>query len=375
MTRCTKWDKVNPLPSLTLEEAKLFQFRLIDEITKVFPGGELLTRGDLGVVSGHGKPITTEKVEEVIANFFEADAALLVRGAGTRAIQLAMFSGLKTGEKLLIHEAPIYPTTQTSIEMMGITTITANFNNIKDLKLVIQNNPDIAGSLVQVTRQTPYDSYSLEEVIKTIREERQDLFIVTDDNYAVMKIPKIGSQLQGDLACFSLFKLLGPEGIGCIVGNKKYIDFLKGHQYSGGLQVQGHEALDALRGLVYAPVMLAIQAEVNEQLVRELHSGEIKGVKDAFLANAQSKVLIVELEKPIAKEVLKEAEKLGASPYPVGAESKYEMVPMFYRVSGTFLKFDSSLADYLIRINPLRSGSETVKRILAQAIANVERGE
>jgi hypothetical protein len=62
----------------------------------------------------------------------------------------------------------------------------------------------------------------------------------------------------------------------------------------------------------------------------------LKGVKDAFIVNAQSKVLLVEFTEPIAKKVLVEAEKLGAAPYPVGSESKYEFVPMFYRISGAF---------------------------------------
>ena len=96
---------------------------------------------------------------------------------------------------------------------------------------------------------------------------------------------------------------------------------------SGGMQTQGHEALDVLHGLVYAPVALAIQAQVNDTCVRRLVSGEIPEVKDAFLANAQSKVLLVEFREPIAEAVLREAEKLGAAPNPVGAESKYEMVP------------------------------------------------
>ena len=48
----------------------------------------------------------------------------------------------------------------------------------------------------------------------------------------------------------------------------------------------------------------------------------------------------LDVYKRQAEAVLKEAEKLGAAPNPVGAESKYEMVPMFYRVSGTFRKAD-----------------------------------
>ncbi len=52
-------------------------------------------------------------------------------------------------------------------------------------------------------------------------------------------------------------------------------------------------------------------------------------MKSAVIANAQSKVLIVEFHQPIAARVLEEAQKLGALPYPVGAESKYEIPPLF----------------------------------------------
>ena len=51
---------------------------------------------------------------------------------------------------------------------------------------------------------------------------------------------------------------------------KELIDRIYKMQYSGGSQVQGHEAMEALRGLIYAPVALAIQSEVNEELVRRL---------------------------------------------------------------------------------------------------------
>ena len=114
--------------------------------------------------------------------------------------------------------------------------------------------------------------------------------------------------------------------------------------------------------------MLAIQASVNDQLVHSLNNGAIKGVKKAYLANAQSKVLLVEFVKPIAEKVLHHANELGAAPHPVGAESKYEFAPMFYRVSGTFLSADPSLAKKMIRINPLRSGPETILRILNTSV-------
>ncbi len=82
-------------------------------------------------------------------------------------------------------------------------------------------------------------------------------------------------------------------------------------------------------------------------------------------------MLLVEFEKPIAKDVLAEAERFGAAPHPVGAESKYEFSPMFYRVSETFRAYNPAFETTMIRINPLRSGVNTILRILKQAVTNV----
>lgn len=362
--------KTYPLKSLSVGEATNKQFELIDEITKVFRGSEILTRGDLGVVPGLNQPKTTNKVEKVLGNYFNAEAAMLVRGAGTMAIRMALHATMNIGDTLLVHDAPIYPTTKVSIDTMGLKTIATDFNQLELLKKVLENE-DIGGVLVQITRQKPDDSYSAKEVIESIRQDFPTLPIITDDNYAVLKTPEIGSQMGATLACFSTFKLLGPEGIGCIVGDKKAIDKLKKENYSGGLQVQGHEAIDVLRGMIYAPVSLALSAQVLEEVQERLNAGEVEGVKKAYIANAQSKVILVELTDPIANAVLEEAEKLGAAPNPVGAESQYEFVPMFYRLSGTFRAADPDSTKTMIRINPMRAGSGTVIRILQQSIAAV----
>ena len=359
-----------PLQSISVEEAMQLQFKVIDCITREFPGHEILTRGDLGVVPGLNKPVTTMKAEKVIARIFDAEAAMLVRGAGTDAIADALYSVIKAGETLLVHTSPIYSTTKLTIDRQGLKTVAADFNDLADIKRVLGEHPEIKAALVQYTRQSMTDSYDMEEVIRTIKETR-NIPIVTDDNYAVMKTSKNGSQCGADLACFSTFKLQGPEGIGCIVGKKEYIDYLVKLNYSGGSQTQGHEALEVLRGMVYAPVALAIQAQVNDRLVQRLLGGELPGIKDAFLANAQSKVLLVEFEEPIAEQVLEEAEKLGAAPNPIGAESRYELVPMFYRVSGTFRATDPTITKRMIRINPMRSGDDTVIRILKEAMEKV----
>lgn len=361
-----------PLKSITIEEAALKQFKFVDCISQVFPGNELLSQGDLGVVPGLNKPETTDKVEKVLAKFFGTEAALLVRGAGTNAIRNALYRAIGPNKTIMIHDAPVYPTTQVSLDMLNIATIKVNFNDIEEVIKVI-NDKTFDGILIQLTRQKPDDAYDSEQLIQAIRKIHSEIPIVTDDNYAVMKIPKIGVEMGASLSCFSTFKLLGPEGIGCVVGKKTYIELLKKDSYSGGLQVQGHEALAVLRGLTYAPVALAISARTSQELYDRLNNGELEGIKSARIANAQSKVVLVEFEEAIAKKVLEQAKEFGAAPYPVGAESKYEIVPMFYRVSNTFLQYDLSYEEKMIRINPMRAGADTIIRILKQSIDKVEK--
>lgn len=360
-----------PLKSITIEEAKEKQFNLVDEITKEFSGTEFLSQGDLGVVPGLNKPTYAGKVERVLANFFHTEKALLVTGSGTGALRWGLTAMCEAGDSILVHNANIYPTTEVSINSMGLSIVRANFNDLQDIKNTLTNNTEIKAALVQYSRQAIEDSYDIKEVIDTIKSIK-NIPILTDDNYAVMKVSKIGVELGADMSGFSSFKLLGPEGVGIILGKAEYIDKIEKLNYSGGSKVQGWQAMDVLRGLIYAPVSLAIQADVAEQLVKELKNNTIPEIKDAFLANAQSKVLLVEFNEPIARAVLKEAEKRGGLPNPVGSESKYESIPLFYKVSGTFLKKNPSLIDTMIRINPNRAGVKTVVRILNESIDAVK---
>ncbi len=363
--------KTYPLNSISLEEAKQLQFHIVDTITKHFDGFEVLSTGDVGVVLGQNKPNYTRKVEAVFAEIFGAEAAVLVRGSGSGAIRLGLQSFMKSGGQILVHKAPVYPTTQNIFELMGLSTVEADFNNIDEIIRVINDNPSLNGVIVQQTRQKPDDSYDFAEVIQGIKAARSDLPILTDDNYAVFKTRHIGCQCGADLATFSAFKTLGPEGVGVIIGRRELIDRINALNYSGGSQVQGHEAMDTMRSIIYAPVALAIQSEVGEELVLRLNAGELPRVKGAFLANAQSKVLLVEFDSEIADAVLEQTAKLGAAAYPVGSESRYEFVPMMYRISGTFRAADPTLEKRMIRINPMRSGADTVIRILSTAISRL----
>lgn len=364
--------KTYPLESITIEEAMEKQFKLVDCIMHYFTGSESLTRGDLGVHQPENQPVTTKKAEKALAEFFGTEDAIFVRGSGTGAIRYGLAAMVKAGDTVLIHDAPAYSTTATSLEMFGIRTVKADFNDLSKIPEAFAKHPEISGAIVQYSRQRMEDSYDMKEVLDAIHVQK-DIPILTDDNYAVMKVRKIGAELGAELSCFSTFKLQGPEGIGCIVGKKQYIDRVRAMHYSGGCQTQGYEALEALRGMIYAPVMLAIMAKTGEEVLARLKAGEVKGVSDAFLANAQSKVLLIAFKEPIAKKVLAAAEQRGALPHPVGSESKYEVEPLFYRVSGTFLKTDPSLADHMIRVNPNRAGADTVIRILKESIREAKR--
>lgn len=357
--------EVYPLESISVEEALRLQFKMVDCASKYFTNNSSLTLGEVGISSG-GKPSETTLVEKTIADFFGQERCLLVRGAGTGAIQMALRSVLSSGSTLMVHDAPVYPTTIDTIESMGLRTEVVDYNTVSEGALRNANTSSDA-ALVQLTRQKPNDSYSYEEVVGILKSSL-GIPVVTDDNYAVMKVGRIGVEVGADLSCFSAFKLLGPVGVGVIVGGEEYVSKIEGMCYSGGSKVQGYEGLEVLRGMIYAPVALAHSAIECEKLVNYINGGALKGVKGAFIVNAQSRVVMVELENPNASEVISRASKFGANTYPVGAESKYEFLPMIYRASGTFVASDPERSKRLIRVNPMRSSAETVIHILQKAL-------
>lgn len=358
--------KTWPLQSLTMEQAQHKQFQLVDIICRHFPGSDFLKTGDLGLVSGLNQPQMTRRVEAVLADFFTAQATAMVQGAGTGAIRSGLTAMLKTGDSLLIHDAPLYPTTAVTAEQMGLQLISADFNQPSEVQKAIKlYHPKAA--LIQHTRQKMDDAYDLTEVISYFNY--YGLPSLADDNYAVMKVENIGCECGATLSTFSCFKLFGPPGVGVVVGDELTVNKVRQSMYSGGSQIQGFQAMEALRGMVFSPVLHAVQAQVNDSLVNKLNNGAIPEVKHAFIANMQSRVLLVEFHQPIAEQVLNTAHALGALSYPVGAESKYEIPPLFYRISGTLRQSDPTLELRMIRINPNRSGVQTVLNILRMSCA------
>lgn len=360
---------VYPLKQIKIAQAKEKQFAFVEEISKEFTGKEFLSLGDLGVVQPGNKPETTAKVERVLANFFHGEKAALVVGAGTGAIRYALSAMLPAGGNILVHKAPSYPTTLTTLKGLQANLIEVDFHNPFDIQKAFKEY-EIDAALIQISRQKPNDHYLACEVIQTIKDCK-DIPILTDDNYTIMRVPEIGVELGADISTFSAFKVLGPEGVGVVVGKAKWIDRIEEMNYSGGGKVQGWQAMECLRMFTYAPVALAIQAEVVEKAASMIQAKQHPKIKGAFVASAQSRILLVEFYDEIANAVLKEAEKLGAAPNPVGAESKYEILPMFYRVSGTFVKENPQAATSMIRINPMRSGADTIVRILMESVKRV----
>ncbi|KON86174.1 hypothetical protein AF332_04605 [Sporosarcina globispora] len=356
------------LPSLSILEAQEKQFKLVDRMSRYFKGKQFLSMGDLGVSPKYKRPEQTYLVERVMADFFEAEDCALVRGAGTGAIRTILSMLLSPGDEMFIHTAPVYTTTKETLRILGIKTVHADYNHLEEVITAIRGNQNPKVFYIQHARQQPTDHYQLAEVIKTVKEERPDLPIVVDDNYCALKTKGIGVELGADYSTFSGFKLLGPEGIAVIAGKKDAIERVHHYNYSGGGQVQGYEAMELLRMMTFAPVSLAIQNEQVEELCRRLNEGAVDGIRAAYMTNAQSKNVIVELEDPIAQGVISISDEHGAATHPVGAESKYEIIPMIYRVSGSFLEAQPELKEYGLRINPMKSGSSTIIGILEKVI-------
>lgn len=359
--------ETHPLATVAVEDAVARQFRLLECVAAHFEGQQLFS-ADAGVVPSLGRPHTTARVEAVLADFFAAEDAALVQGAGTGAIRAALEAAIAPGEPLLIHRAPVYRTTATTLRGLRAETVEADFNDPGELRAALASGR-FRWAYVQHTRQRLGDSYDPAEVLAACREA--GVRALVDDNYAALRVPRTGVELGADASCFSLFKLHGPEGVGAVVGGGDLVRRVREANYSGGGQVQGHQALDALRALTHVPVMWAVQSRVGEEVAARLSAGEVPGVAEARLANAQDRCVLARLTRPVAGELPAVAARFGAAAYPVGSNSRYEVAPLFYRLSSSSLDDAPELADWTVRINPMRAGADLVLDILRRALGEL----
>jgi len=340
--------------SSALEQATQMQFRLVDIMSKHLNGYEMLQAGDYGVAEPLHKPTFTVKVEKVLAEYFGAKEAILVRGAGTGAIRSALGAALNPGDRIIAHKAQLYPTTAVTIRMMGLEVVYADMNNLEELKEAI--NDTIKLVYIQSLPHKHTDKYTVKDVIGVVKSTKYDPLIMTDDCYVIFRGEKTGSgcELGADISAFSLFKLLGPEGIGLILGcterSVRIVEQVRKDNYSGGCQVQGPEAMEALRSLVYTPVALAITTLVRDEVVRRLNKGEVEGIKRAYKKAPGGGGFLVEFKEPIADKFNEACWKHGALPHPVGAESRYEVSVLISRAPERFMMEFPKLAGRVTRV-------------------------
>ena len=126
-----------PLQYISLDEAIEKQFKLIEIICKNINGRDILNLGDLGVEKTNNMPLRTRSVEKIIAEFFGGEDSFLVRGSGTNALRLSFIELLKNENQILVHDAPIYKTSEFNLKSMKVNILKYNFND-KFLNLLLK---------------------------------------------------------------------------------------------------------------------------------------------------------------------------------------------------------------------------------------------
>lgn len=355
---------------MSMSEAAAWQERFVTAVTHEFRGDPgLFGAGDVGMEPALGRPAGTAAAERALAHVFGAEDCALVQGAGTGAVRLALFTTIPPGSRLLVHAAPTYLTSRLTLEAMGIELVTCDFNDDAGVEATLRDDtPD--GVLVQHMRPRPEDRYDVGSLCTLIRRSLDIATpIVCDDNYAPLKVRHLGVALGADISAFSVFKLGGPEGIGCVLGSRLHIDRLRRFMLSGGGVVQGPEAVAVVQALARAALPMAHQAQVTLQVAARLQAGEVPDVVRAYATNAPETTILVELAVPRAAAVRRAAADLGAAVRPVGMESFYEVVPAFLKPSKTMMEQAPGIEEHVLRISAMRAGADLVIGILAAALS------
>lgn len=376
-----RWETTVVRGQLSLDDAISAQFRLVDIAQRVM-GSDAVFTEDYGQVrelstvgfGGGGRPHATARVEEVLARYFDACDAVLVPGAGSGAIRAMLNASTAPGSRILLHDAHPYKTTLPAMRHMGLDITYADFNDPGALERSLRERPPATVYLQHVPQQLG-DRYDLGHTIELIQAVAgPTVRIVVDDNYAGMRSARIGVQLGADASALSLFKLLAPDPVGVVLAGAETVAQIRRDLSSAGCQVQGPQAMAALRALVLAPVALAVQdaavtaavAQINERVA----GGDLPRVARAYAAQPGVRCIVLVLDRPVAVPFLESAWRNGSPSRSVGEEAQFEFLPLFTTLTSTFLKAAPGLEHRAVRINPVRGGPGTVLRILEAALAD-----
>lgn len=191
-----------------------------------------------------------------------------------------------------------------------------------------------------------------------------------------MRVPRISVQSGADASAFPLFKLLAASNIGCVLGSGAVVTAIRRDLSSAGCQVQGPDAMQALRSLVYTPVALALQNRVVTRaadLLNQLAAADaLPGVTGAVAAQPAIRSVVLVFDAPVAEDFLRAAWRHGSPSRSVGDEAAIEVLSLFTYLTGTFLRATPGLERYCVRINPMRGGPEAIVRVVRQALADAD---
>jgi cystathionine beta-lyase/cystathionine gamma-synthase len=364
-------------PQMSLTEAAAAQFRLVDAMQSVMGSDAALTEdygqarslGTLDFGAG-GRPFATARVEETLSAYFGVADAVLVAGAGTGAIRAMINAALGPAQAMVLHSAPVYKTVDPVARHMGLRLMPADFNDPRSLTAGLHAGAPAALYLQHVPQQLG-DWWDPVQVISLARERAPGIQILADDNYAVMRVPRLSVQLGADASAFSMFKLLSPANIGCVLGSKPLADRIRRDLSSAGCQVQGPDAMQALRSLVYVPVALALQDQVVTEAAARINAliaeGRLDIVAGAVAAQPAIRSVVLVFSQPVAEEFLASAWRHGSPGRSVGEEAATEVLPLFTYLTGTFLRGSPGLQRWCVRVNPMRGGPDAVLRVLQAA--------
>ncbi|WP_169950456.1 aminotransferase class V-fold PLP-dependent enzyme [Microbispora sp. H11081] len=368
---------------MTLDQAIETQYALVDAIHAVM-GSDVYFTEDYGQVrelatvgfGGGGRPRATARVERALAGFFGTEDAVLVHGAGTGSIRAMLNASLRPGDNVVLHSAHPYKTTLPAMNHMGLSLHQVDFNDLDAVrKTVADVEPE--GLYIQHVPQGLGDNHEITDIIDVARSLLGDrVKVIVDDNYAVMRSRRIGVQLGADASAFSLFKLLSPVQIGCVLGDEELISGIRRDLSSAGCQVQGPAAMQALRMLVFAPVALAVQnaavIETTERINELVSAGRLPYVRGAVAAQPGIRCSVLVFDEPVAEAFVRSAWRNGSPSQSVGEEAQPEVLPLFTYLTSTFLKGMPGLEKYAIRINPMRGGASTILRVIEASLADAE---
>jgi selenocysteine lyase/cysteine desulfurase len=353
---------------MDLEQAAAWQDAWVRAVTERFaPLGTPLAGGELGIDGEAGAPAATRACAAALADVFGAEEGMLVRGAGTGALRLALMAKVPSRGRVLVHDPATYLTTRMTLEAMGVELVTCDFNSLDAVEQALRAEaPDAV--LIQHMRPRLEDSYDVPTLVALARRVRADTPVLVDDNYAPLKALRLGCALGADVSAFSLFKHGGPEGVGCILGKVGLSEAVTPFMNSGGSIVQGPEAIEVVEALGRAALPTAMQSAVTREIAERLAGGEVAGIRRAIAGHCPETVVLVELEEPIASQVRAAAGRLGMATRPVGMESYHEVVPALLRPSKSLIEDRPGIERFVLRVSAMRAGADLVVDLLRTAI-------